>query len=101
MNCSFIIKKNSDFCSISLVEFSSENVSPSTFIFIFFEKKNYVSTTGGAARIDYVYLSSPLMEKVKGVVVVGDKWMTQSPSIYVPSFYDPSDHRPILIDLEL
>ncbi len=63
--------------------------------------KNYVSTTGGAARIDYVYLSSPLMEKVKGVVVVGDKWMTQSPSIYVPSFYDPSDHRPILIDLEL
>ena len=63
--------------------------------------KNYVSTTGGAARIDYVYLSSPLMEKVKGVVVVGDKWMTQSPSIYVPSFYDPSDHRPILIDIEL
>ena len=63
--------------------------------------KNYVSTTGGTGRIDYVYLSSPLMEKVVNVVVVGDKWMTQSPSIYVPSFYDPSDHRPILVDLEL
>ena len=63
--------------------------------------KNYVSTTGGTGRIDYVYLSSPLMDKVVNVVVVGDKWMTQSPSVYVPAFYDPSDHRPILVDLEL
>ncbi|MBO6169936.1 MAG: metal-dependent hydrolase [Bacteroidales bacterium] len=63
--------------------------------------KNLVSTTGGTARIDFVYLSSPLMSKVVNALVIGDKWMTQSPSIYVPSFYDPSDHRPIMIDLEL
>ncbi len=63
--------------------------------------KNYVSTTGGAARIDYVYVSTPLMDKVVNALVLGDKWMTQSPSTYVPSFYDPSDHRPILIDFNL
>ena len=30
-----------------------------------------------------------------------DKWTTATKSPYVSNFYDPSDHRPILVDFEL
>ena len=63
--------------------------------------QNYVSSTGGVSRIDFVYASSSLMNQVVDALVLGDKWMTQSYSVYVPAFMDPSDHRPILIDFDL
>lgn len=62
---------------------------------------NYLSSTGGTARIDFVYASPDLMNLVVNALIVGDKWMDQTPNVYVPSFYDPSDHRPILIDFDL
>ena len=62
---------------------------------------NYLSSTGGTARIDFVYASPALMNLVVNALIVGDKWMDQTPNVYVPSFYDPSDHRPILIDFDL
>lgn len=62
---------------------------------------NYLSSTGGSARIDYVYVSEPLMKQVVNALIIGDKWVDPLPSTYVPSFYDPSDHRPILIDFDL
>ncbi|MBO4670655.1 MAG: metal-dependent hydrolase [Bacteroidales bacterium] len=62
---------------------------------------NYLSSTAGSARIDYVYASAPLMDQVVNALIIGDKWVDQVPSVYVPSYYDPSDHRPILIDFDL
>ena len=61
---------------------------------------NYISSTGGIARIDYVYASAPLMNQVVNALVIGDKWVDPVPSKYVPAFYEPSDHRPILVDFD-
>lgn len=41
------------------------------------------------------------MKQVVNALIIGDKWVDPLPSTYVPSFYDPSDHRPILIDFDL
>ena len=62
---------------------------------------NYLSSTGGSARIDYVYVSPSLMNNVVNALIIGDKWADPVPSVYVSSFYDPSDHKPILVDFEL
>jgi hypothetical protein len=62
---------------------------------------NLVSSTGGTARIDYVYVSSGLMDKVVNALILGDKWVYPVKSKFVSSFYDPSDHRPILVDFDL
>lgn len=64
------------------------------------EPKRFYSTTYGMARIDFVYLSASLMEKVVNIRVPAETWSVQNPSPYVPSFIDPSDHRPIIIDFE-
>ncbi len=62
---------------------------------------NCLSSTGGAARIDYIYVSEPLMKQVVNALIIGDKWVDPIRSTYVTSFYEPSDHRPILIDFDL
>ena len=62
---------------------------------------NRPSTTFGKARIDYVYLSEPLMKQVVNALIIDDGWAVPVKSTYVTSFYEPSDHRPILIDFDL
>ena len=62
---------------------------------------NYISSTGGSSRIDFVYVSAPLMKQVANALIIGDKWAEPIQSTHVSSFYEPSDHRPILVDFDL
>ncbi|MBR1705159.1 MAG: metal-dependent hydrolase [Bacteroidales bacterium] len=61
----------------------------------------FCSSTMGNARIDYVYASPSMMGRVVTALIVADRWTLAKPSVYVPSFYDPSDHRPVLVDFEM
>ena len=58
----------------------------------------FISSTYGSARIDFVYTSPSLMEKVEEAYIVMDGWTKPKISQYVSSFRDPSDHRPIIVD---
>lgn len=61
----------------------------------------FISSTYGNSRIDYMYASPSMYDRVVNAMTVVDKWTTLTPSPYVSSFYYPSDHRPILVDFEL
>ncbi|MBO4670647.1 MAG: metal-dependent hydrolase [Bacteroidales bacterium] len=62
---------------------------------------NFVASTYGAARIDYVYVSPALKEKVVNGFILADQWNYEgAASPYVSSFRMPSDHRPIIVDFE-
>lgn len=61
----------------------------------------FISSTYGSSRIDYVYASPSLMDKIDGAFIVIDSWTSPKVSNYVSSFRDPSDHRPIIVDFRL
>ena len=61
----------------------------------------FISSTYGNARIDFMYASPSMYGRVANALIVIDKWTTATKSPYVSNFYDPSDHRPILVDFEL
>ncbi len=63
---------------------------------------NFMASTYGTSRIDYVYVSPSLMEKVVNAFILADQWNYQgAKSPYVDSFRMPSDHRPIIVDFQL
>ena len=60
---------------------------------------NFVASTYGTNRIDYVYVSPSMMEKVVNGFILNDQWNYKGDkSPYVDSFRMPSDHRPIIVD---
>ena len=63
---------------------------------------NFYSTTGGKGRIDYVYVTPPVLEKVVRAEVITDDYTrpVRSPQ-KISNFWHPSDHRPIVVDLRL
>lgn len=62
----------------------------------------FVSSTGGKARIDYMYASASLYSKVKNAITIIDTYTVPvKDAKYNSGFYFPSDHRPILVDFEL
>ena len=58
------------------------------------------STADEAKRIDFIYLSPSLYDKVKDVIVITDSW-THPSYTGISNYWNPSDHRPILLDLDL
>ena len=58
----------------------------------------FCSSTYGNARIDFMYASPSMMTRVVDAGFVLDKWTIPHKT---PYFYDPSDHRPILVDFQL
>ncbi|MBO4263643.1 MAG: hypothetical protein J5871_03060 [Bacteroidales bacterium] len=58
---------------------------------------DFVSSTHGNARIDFVYASSAMYANIVNAAVIIDKWTTPV-STGLSNFWNPSDHRPILID---
>lgn len=60
----------------------------------------FIASTGGTSRIDFVYASPALMDKVEEAYIIMDGWTDPKVSKYVSSFRDPSDHRPILVDFK-
>jgi endonuclease/exonuclease/phosphatase family metal-dependent hydrolase len=62
----------------------------------------FITTTGGEARIDFLYCTKPLFDSVVSAEVVSDSYTTpvRDPQ-KLSNFWHPSDHRPILVDFEL
>ncbi len=64
-------------------------------------KGSFCSSTYGNSRIDFMYANPSMMRSVVDAGILVDKWTSSRPSTYVSAFYDPSDHRPILVDFDL
>lgn len=63
---------------------------------------SFRTSTGGKARIDFVYCTPALYECVKSADVVYDRYTEPvCDSLGLSNFYYPSDHRPIVVDFEL
>lgn len=63
---------------------------------------NFLTSTYGISRIDYVHASPAMMDKVVNAFIIADQWTYKGAnSTYVDAFRVPSDHRPILVDFEL
>lgn len=66
---------------------------------LFFSTRVWASD-GAAPRFDFVYASPAMYARVKNVLVLNDSWMDATFS-GLSNYYNPSDHRPILVDFEL
>lgn len=68
-----------------------------------FNNGGFVSSTAKNARIDFVYATKPMFEHIKKAeIMYRDGWL--SPVVDpegLSNFYHPSDHRPILIEIDL
>ena len=62
-------------------------------------KGHFISSTQGNSRIDYVYMSPSLYRDVKSACTVMDIW-TLAYKAGTTGFYYPSDHRPVMVDLQ-
>lgn len=60
-----------------------------------------VPSTYGASRVDYMYASPAMYNLLSTVHCVVDAWTVSYKSSYISTFYNPSDHRPILADFDL
>lgn len=61
----------------------------------------FLSSTYGNARIDYVFASPSVYSKVTEADILKDSWTSMTQSPYVSTMWVPSDHRPIIIDLDI
>ena len=63
---------------------------------------DFYTTTGGRARIDYVYCTKPLLDCVIEDRIVSDEYTTPVRNLQkISNFWHPSDHRPIIVDFNL
>ena len=60
------------------------------------------TTTHGQSRIDFVYCTQPLCERITRAEVIADDFTepVRDPG-KLSNFYHPSDHRPILVDFDM
>lgn len=78
-------------------------ISETPYVDVVHEKHpgEFITSTGGKARIDFVYCTPPLAKKVQSAEIVSDDYTTPVRSEIVKSFWEPSDHRPIIVDFKL
>ena len=62
----------------------------------------FFTTTGGKSRIDFIYCTRPVYDMITDARVVSDEYTTpvRNPQ-KLSNFWHPSDHRPIIMDLEI
>ena len=66
------------------------------------ESSHFFTSTYGTARIDILYASPKLFDKITNSIMLMDNWMGNIVRWeYYTSFWDPSDHRPVLVDFNL
>lgn len=60
----------------------------------------FQKTDGSGNRIDFVYVTPQLLDAISGVKVIHDGWAAHYKS-GVSKFYRPSDHFPIVVDIDV
>lgn len=67
-----------------------------------FNSGEFCTTMPGKSRIDFIYCTEPLAEKVSKAYVIMDEFVQPvRDSLKLSNFYYPSDHRPILLEFEM
>lgn len=64
----------------------------------------FSSVNGDSQRIDFVYASKDMYDRIENAVILIDSWTTLSQDKSVADkgyFCKPSDHRPILVDFKM
>ena len=73
----------------------------------YYPSNYFMSSTGGGSRIDILYASPAMFDRIKESATVIDSWSnTCSAHEFCANwttqkFCDPSDHRPVMIDLDM
>lgn len=63
---------------------------------------SFMSSTYGDARIDILYASPDVYNMIDNAMMIIDEWLSDGKkSPYYSSFYEVSDHRPLIVDLDL
>ncbi|MDD6253268.1 MAG: endonuclease [Bacteroidales bacterium] len=80
-------------------------IAGNTFYIDAVERKHpgtFITSTGGESRIDYLYCSPKLYEKMKSADIISDSYTTpvRDPE-GLSNFWHPSDHRPIVAEFDL
>ena len=67
------------------------------------DKDFFSSVNGDSQRIDYMYVSPDMYDRIENAVILIDSWTTlsQDTSVSTGYFCKPSDHRPILVDFKM
>ena len=69
------------------------------------EPNNFHSTTPYRRRIDYVYVTRPMYDKIQATSVIFDDYTRQQRAMKdgqpISKFFRPSDHLPIMVDFSL
>lgn len=62
----------------------------------------FMTTTGGQSRIDFIYCTKPLFDSIEEARVVSDSYTTpvRDPQ-NLSNFWHPSDHRPFIVDFNI
>jgi exonuclease III len=62
----------------------------------------FMSSTYGDNRIDIMYASPSMFNRITNSIMLMDEWTSLLPAwSYHASFRDPSDHRPVLVDFNM
>ena len=63
---------------------------------------SFMSSTHSDNRIDILYASPDIYSMISNAAVIIDEWLAEDKkSEYVSSFYSRSDHRPVIVDIDL
>ena len=67
-----------------------------------FYPQEFISSTGGKSRIDFIYVTPALRKKVNGAAIMKDSYTTpvRNPQ-KISNFWHPSDHLPILMKFKM
>ena len=62
----------------------------------------FMSSTQSDNRIDILYASPDIYNMISNAAMIVDEWLAEdTKSEYVSSFYSRSDHRPVIVDIDL
>ena len=63
---------------------------------------SFMSSTHSDNRIDILYVSPEIYNMIDNAAMIMDEWLAEGKrSEYVTSFYNRSDHRPMIVDIDL
>lgn len=67
-----------------------------------FHPQEFISTTGSKRRIDFIYVTPALRERVSGAAILEDSYTSpvRNPQ-KISNFWHPSDHLPILMKFKM
>lgn len=67
----------------------------------YYANHSFMSSTYGSARIDILYASPKMFERIKSSITLADDWCAPRLNGNARGWYAPSDHRPIMVDFDI